>query len=46
MVGHEKITCLQFYTCPCDILFGVNLYIAYSEQLDNSQVMLETCRGF
>jgi len=45
-VGHEKITSLRFYTCPCDILFGVNLYIAYSEQLDNSQVMLETCRGF
>ena len=27
-VGHEKVACLPFCTCPCDILSGVSMYIA------------------
>ena len=27
-VGHEKIACLPFCTCPCDILSGVSMHIA------------------
>ena len=26
-MGHEKVARLPFYTCPCDILSGVSMYI-------------------
>jgi len=27
-VGHEKVARVPFFTCPCDILSGVSMYIA------------------
>ena len=29
-MGHEKVARLPFCTCPCDILSGVIMYIAWS----------------
>ena len=31
-MGHEKAARLPFCTCPCDILSGVSMYVAYSVQ--------------
>ena len=29
-MGHERVSRLPFFTCPCDTLSGVSMYIAWS----------------